>query len=105
MTPIAINGFGRIGRMAFRAALGRSDVRIVAINDLLDLPQLAYLLKHDSVHGKLRYQVEIKDRMLVVDGQPIRVTAVKDPEALAWSAAGADVVLESTGIFLSKESA
>jgi glyceraldehyde 3-phosphate dehydrogenase len=105
MTPIGINGFGRIGRMAFRAALGRGDVRVVAINDLLDLPQLAYLLKHDSVHGKLRHQVEIKDRMLVVDGQPIRVTAVKDPEASAWSAAGVDVVLESTGVFLSKESA
>jgi glyceraldehyde 3-phosphate dehydrogenase len=105
MTPIAINGFGRIGRMAFRAALGRDDVRVVAINDVLELPQLAYLLKHDSVHGKLRHHVEIKDRMLVVDGQSIRVTAHKAPEASAWSAAGAHVVLESTGAFLSKEAA
>jgi glyceraldehyde 3-phosphate dehydrogenase len=105
MTPVAINGFGRIGRMAFRAALGRSDVRVVAINDLLDLPQLVYLLKHDSVHGRLRQQVEVKDQMLVVDGQAIRVTAHKDPEASAWSAAGASVVLEATGIFLSQNAA
>jgi glyceraldehyde 3-phosphate dehydrogenase len=105
MTPIGINGFGRIGRMAFRAALDRSDMRVVAINDLLELPHLAYLLKHDSVHGKLRHQVELKDRMLVVDGRPIRVTAVKDPGASEWSAAGVDVVLESTGVFLSTESA
>jgi glyceraldehyde 3-phosphate dehydrogenase len=105
MTPVAINGFGRIGRMALRAALARSDVRVVAINDLLDLPQLVYLLKHDSVHGRLRHQVEVKDQMLVVDGQPIRVTAHKDPEASAWSAVGASVVLEATGIFLSQNAA
>jgi glyceraldehyde 3-phosphate dehydrogenase len=105
MTPIAINGFGRIGRMAFRASLARDDVRVVAVNDLLELPHLAYLLKHDSVHGKLEHRVEVKDRMLVVDGRPIRVTAEKDPAASDWSAAGADVVLESTGVFLSTEAA
>jgi glyceraldehyde 3-phosphate dehydrogenase len=105
MTAIGINGFGRIGRMAFRAALARSDVRVVAINDLLELPQLAYLLKHDSVHGRLKHHVEIRDRMLVVDGRPIRVTAVKDPGTSEWSAAGVDVVLESTGVFLSTEAA
>jgi glyceraldehyde 3-phosphate dehydrogenase len=105
MTAIGINGFGRIGRMAFRAALARSDMRVVAINDLLELPQLAYLLKHDSVHGRLKHHVEIRDRMLVVDGRPIRVTAVKDPGTSEWSAAGVDVVLESTGVFLSTEAA
>jgi glyceraldehyde 3-phosphate dehydrogenase len=105
MTPIGINGFGRIGRMAFRAALERSDVRVVAINDLLELPQLAYLLKHDSVHGKLRQEVTIRDRELLVDGRPIRVTAVKDPEASAWAEVGARVVLESTGVFLSETAA
>jgi glyceraldehyde 3-phosphate dehydrogenase len=105
MTPIGISGFGRIGRMAFRAALERSDVRVVAINDLLELPQLAYLLKHDSVHGKLRQKVIIRDRELLVDGRPIRVTSVKDPEASAWADVGARVVLESTGVFLSETAA
>jgi glyceraldehyde 3-phosphate dehydrogenase len=100
MINIGINGFGRIGRMAFRAAMERSDVRVVAVNDLLDLPQLAYLLKHDSVHGRFRHDVAVKDRFLVVDGRPIRTTAVKDPAESAWGDAGADVVIESTGIFL-----
>jgi glyceraldehyde 3-phosphate dehydrogenase len=100
MINIGINGFGRIGRMAFRAALERSDVRVVAVNDLLDLPQLAYLLKHDSVHGRFRHDVAIEDRFLVVDGRPVRTTAVKDPAEAAWGDAGADVVIESTGVFL-----
>ena len=100
---IGINGFGRIGRVAFRAALERHDVEIVAVNDLLELPQLAYLLKHDSVHGRLRHDVAIEDRLLVVDGRPIRATAVKDPAASAWDQVGADVVIESTGIFLTRE--
>jgi glyceraldehyde 3-phosphate dehydrogenase len=100
MLKIGINGFGRIGRMAFRAAMERSDVRVVAVNDLLDLPQLAYLLKHDSVHGRFRHDVVIKDRFLVVDGRPIRTTAVKDPAESAWGDVGADIVIESTGVFL-----
>ena len=105
MIKIGINGFGRIGRMALRAALLRRDVQVVAVNDLLDLPHLAYLLKHDSVHGKLRHELSVQDGCLVVDGQRIRTTCVKDPAALAWSACEVDVVLESTGIFLSTEQA
>jgi glyceraldehyde 3-phosphate dehydrogenase len=103
MTRIGINGFGRIGRTAFRAAMARSDVQVVAVNDLLELPHLAYLLKHDSVHGRLRHDVAIQDRSLLVDGRPIRATAVKDPAASAWGDAGVDVVIESTGIFLTKD--
>jgi len=105
MIKIGINGFGRIGRMAFRAALQRTDVKVVAVNDLLELPHLAYLLKHDSVHGKLRQHLELTDRFLMVDGQPVRATAVKDPAASAWSEAEVDVVIEATGIFLTKEKA
>jgi glyceraldehyde 3-phosphate dehydrogenase len=103
MIKIGINGFGRIGRMAFRAAMERADVQVVAVNDLLELPHLAYLLKHDSVHGRFRHDVALKDRFLVVDGRPIRATAVKEPAASAWGDVGADVVIESTGIFLTKE--
>jgi glyceraldehyde 3-phosphate dehydrogenase len=103
MIKIGINGFGRIGRMAFRAALERSDVHVVAVNDLLELPHLAYLLQHDSVHGKLRRKVTIEDRCLVIDGRRVRVSSVKDPAASAWHEAAVDVVLESTGIFLTKE--
>jgi glyceraldehyde 3-phosphate dehydrogenase len=100
MITVGINGFGRIGRTAFRAAMERTDVQVVAVNDLLELPQLAYLLKYDSVHGRFRHDVAVKDRSLVVDGRPIRTTAVKDPAESAWGDAGADVVIESTGIFL-----
>jgi len=103
MIKIGINGFGRIGRVAFRAAMERSDVQVVAVNDLLELPQLAYLLKHDSVHGRFRHDVAVKDRFLAVDGRPIRATAVKDPAASAWGDVDVDVVIESTGIFLTKE--
>jgi glyceraldehyde 3-phosphate dehydrogenase len=105
MIKIGINGFGRIGRMAFRAALQRNDVQVVAVNDLLELPHLAYLLKHDSVHGKLSNQIAVQDRALVIDGRAIRATAVKDPAASAWGEVGVDVVLEATGIFLSKDKA
>jgi glyceraldehyde 3-phosphate dehydrogenase len=105
MTKIGINGFGRIGRTAFRAALDRQDVEIVAVNDLLDLRQLAYLLTYDSVHGKLGRPVTVKDSFLVVGDRPIRVTAAKDPAESAWGDAGVDVVIESTGIFLTKEKA
>src|SRR5580692_4104344 len=103
MIRIGINGFGRIGRVAFRAAMERHDVEVVAVNDLLELPHLAYLLKHDSVHGKFRHDLAIKDRCLVVDGRPVRATSVKDPAASAWSDVGADVVIESTGIFLTRD--
>jgi glyceraldehyde 3-phosphate dehydrogenase len=105
MTRIGINGFGRIGRTAFRAALGRRDLEIVAINDLLDPRHLAYLLRYDSVHGQLGLDLAVKDSFLVVDGRPIRTSAIKDPAASAWSAAGVDVVIESTGVFLTEEMA
>lgn len=102
-TRVGINGFGRIGRMAFRAALGRTDLQVVAVNDLLEPPHLAYLLKHDSVHGRLGHDVTVKDRLLVVGGRPIRTTAVKDPAASAWGDAGVEVVIESTGVFLTRD--
>jgi glyceraldehyde 3-phosphate dehydrogenase len=105
MTKIGINGFGRIGRTAFRAALDRHDVEVVAVNDLLDLRQLAYLLTYDSVHGKLGRPVTVNDSFLVVGDRRIRVTAAKDPGESAWGDAGVDVVIESTGIFLTKEKA
>ena len=103
MIKIAINGFGRIGRVALRAAMDRSDVQVVAINDLLELPHLAYLLKHDSVHGRFRHDVSLRDRFILVDGRPIRATSVKDPAASAWNEVSVDVVIESTGIFLTQE--
>jgi glyceraldehyde 3-phosphate dehydrogenase len=103
MIRIGINGFGRIGRTALRAALLRKDVEVVAVNDLLELPQLAYLLQYDSVHGRLGGKVNVKDGFLLVDDHRIRATAVKDPAASAWGEAGVDVVIESTGIFLTRE--
>src|SRR6187402_1959989 len=103
MIKIGINGFGRIGRMAFRAALERSDVQVVAVNDVLELPYLAYLLKHDSVHGKLRHDVRVEGEVLLVNGKRIRVTATKDPAASAWGEVEADVIIESTGVFLTRD--
>jgi glyceraldehyde 3-phosphate dehydrogenase len=103
MVKIGINGFGRIGRMAFRGALERDDVEVVAVNDLLEPRLLAHLLKYDSVHGRLGHEVEAKDTFLVVDGRPIRTTALKDPATSAWNDVGADVVIESTGVFLTRE--
>lgn len=105
MLKVAINGFGRIGRMVFRAALERPDVEVVAVNDLLELQHLAYLLKHDSVHGKLAHDVAVNSGSLVVDGRSIRATSVKDPATSAWGEVGADTVIESTGIFLTTEKA
>lgn len=96
---IGINGFGRIGRMVFRAAAKRSDVKIVAINDLLDIEHLAYLLKYDSVHGNFDGSVEIENGNLVVNGDVVRITAERDPKVLQWDAVGADIVAECTGIF------
>jgi len=103
MLKIGINGFGRIGRVAFRAAMERDDVQVVAVNDLLELGHLAYLLKHDSVHGRFGHDVAVKDRFLMIDGRPVRATAVKDPATSAWGDAGVDVVIESTGVFLTRE--
>lgn len=102
MLKIGINGFGRIGRMAFRAALQRKDVQVVAVNDLLELSHLAYLLKHDSVHGKLQHEVALEGPSLLVDGRPVRATAAKDPSACNWAALGVDVVIDATGLFLTK---
>ncbi|WP_420553056.1 type I glyceraldehyde-3-phosphate dehydrogenase [Tenacibaculum aiptasiae] len=105
MIKIGINGFGRIGRIAFRAAINRANVEVVAINDLLDVDYLAYLLKYDSVHGRFDGDVEVQDGQLIVNGKQIRVTAERNPENLKWDEAGADYVIESTGFFLTKEAA
>jgi glyceraldehyde 3-phosphate dehydrogenase len=105
MIKVGINGFGRIGRMVFRAAAQRDDLQIVAINDLLDADYLAYMLKYDSVHGRFKGDVSVKDGKLVVNGREVRVTAETDPTKLNWGGAGVDVVVESTGIFLTKEGA
>ncbi len=100
---IGINGFGRIGRLVFRATTERDNVQVVAINDLLDVDYMAYMLRYDSVHGKFQGEVSVEDGMLVVNGNKIRVTAEKDPADLKWNEVGADYVVESTGLFLTKE--
>ena len=105
MTKIGINGFGRIGRIAFRIAAKQDNVEIVAINDLLNVDHLAYLLKYDSVHGKYDGSVTVKDGNLVVDGKTIRVTAERNPEDLKWDAAGAEIIIDCTGIFTTIEGA
>ncbi len=105
MIKVGINGFGRIGRMVFRASVARDDMEVVAINDLLEVDYLAYMLKYDSVHGRFQGEVSTQDGKLIVNGKEIRVTAETDPSKLAWGDVGADVVVESTGIFLTSESA
>lgn len=102
---LGINGFGRIGRIVFRATVKRDDVDVVAINDLLDVEHLAYLLKYDSVHGNFDGTIDVKDGHLVVDGKTIRITAERDPKNLKWDEVNADVVAECTGIFTSLETA
>jgi len=102
---IGINGFGRIGRIAFRVAASRPDVQVVGINDLLDVEHLAYLLKYDSVHGKFQGTIEVKNGNLVINGSEIRVSAERNPEDLKWDAVSADVVLDCTGIFTTLEGA
>ncbi|QDH80145.1 type I glyceraldehyde-3-phosphate dehydrogenase [Echinicola soli] len=102
---VGINGFGRIGRLVFRAAQERDDVQIVGINDLVDVDYMAYMLKYDSTHGQFKGEVAVKDGQLVVDGNVIRVTAEKNPADLKWSDIGAEYVVESTGLFLTKEKA
>jgi glyceraldehyde 3-phosphate dehydrogenase len=102
---VGINGFGRIGRMVFRAAQNFPDIEIVGINDLLEHDYLAYMLTYDSVHGKFKGTVSVEGNTLVVNGKKIRLTAVKDPTELKWGDVGADIVVESTGLFLTKETA
>ncbi|WP_452222000.1 type I glyceraldehyde-3-phosphate dehydrogenase [Lacinutrix salivirga] len=102
---LGINGFGRIGRIVFRATLKRENVEVVAINDLLDVNHLAYLLEYDSVHGRYDGKIEVKDGNLIVEGKIIRVTAERDPKNLKWDQAGVDVVAECTGIFTTLETA
>ncbi|MDO4231275.1 MAG: type I glyceraldehyde-3-phosphate dehydrogenase [Lautropia sp.] len=103
---VGINGFGRIGRMVFRAAVQNfNDIQIVGINDLLEPDYLAYMLKYDSVHGRFKGDVKVEGNNLIVNGNKIRLTAEKDPAALKWNEVGADIVVESTGIFLTKEGA
>ena len=107
MIKLGINGFGRIGRMVFRAAVENfsNDIEVVGINDLLDPAYLAYMLKYDSVHGQFQGDVKVEDGMLVVNGKKIRVTAEMDPANLKWNEVGAEVVVESTGFFLTDETA
>ncbi|WP_282629473.1 type I glyceraldehyde-3-phosphate dehydrogenase [Empedobacter sedimenti] len=102
---IGINGFGRIGSLVFGVAIKRDDIEIVGINDLVEVDYLAYMLKYDSVHGKFEGEVKVEDGHLVVNGQKIRVTAEKDPANLKWDEIGAEIVIDATGIFLTKETA
>ena len=102
---VAINGFGRIGRMVFRAALKEKGIEVVAINDLTDAKTLAHLLKYDSVHGPLQAKVEVQDGALLVNGTAVKIFAVRNPEELPWKSEKIDVVLESTGLFTAREKA
>jgi len=103
---VGINGFGRIGRMVFRAAVQNfSDIEIVGINDLLEPDYLAYMLKYDSVHGRFKGDISVEGSTLIVNGKKIRLTALKDPAELKWNEVNADVVIEATGLFLTKETA
>lgn len=102
---IGINGFGRIGRLVFRVAAESPNIEVVGINDLIDVDYMAYMLKYDSTHGQFKGDVEVKDGKLVVNGSPIRVTSERNPADLKWSDVGAEYVVESTGLFLTKESA
>src|ERR1700756_4912733 len=104
-TKVGINGFGRIGRNAFKIAFERSDLEIVAVNDLTDTKTLAYLLKHDSNYGTYQHDVGSDEENIIVNGQKIKVLAEKDPAALPWGDLGVDLVIESTGRFTKKEDA
>ncbi|MDD2246181.1 MAG: type I glyceraldehyde-3-phosphate dehydrogenase [Proteiniphilum sp.] len=105
MIKVGINGFGRIGRLVFRAAQNRDDIQVVGINDLLDVNYIAYMLKYDTIHGQYSGSIEVKDGNLVVNGKTIRVTAERNPADLKWNKVGAEYVVESTGLFLTKEKA
>lgn len=102
---VGINGFGRIGRLVFRAAVNNPSIEIVGINDLIDPDYMAYMLKYDSTHGQFKGEVSVSGGNLVVNGKSIRVTAEKDPANLKWNEVGAEYVVESTGLFLTKETA
>jgi glyceraldehyde 3-phosphate dehydrogenase len=102
MTKVGINGFGRIGRLAFRAAIDRKDIEIVGINDLVEPEYMAYMLKYDSTHGRFNGTVSSEPGALIVNGKKIRVTAEKDPANLKWNEVGAEIVIESTGLFLTQ---
>ena len=105
MIKIGINGFGRIGRLAFRIATQRENVQVVGINDLLDVDYLAYMLKYDSVHGRFDGTVDVKDGKLIVNGKEIRISAERNPEDLKWDEIGAEYVIEATGFFTAKDKA
>ena len=107
MTKIGINGFGRIGRFVFRASTKRDDIEVVAINDLLPVDYMAYMLKYDTMHGRFDGEVscDVEKSLLIVNGKEIRVTACKNPAEIGWGAVGAEYVVESTGLFLTKEKA
>lgn len=105
MIKIGINGFGRIGRLAFRIAAQRENVQVVGINDLLDVDYLAYMLKYDSVHGRFNGTVDVKDGKLIVNGNEVRISAERNPENLKWDEIGAEYVIEATGLFTAKEKA
>ncbi len=102
---IGINGFGRIGRLVFRAAVNNPAVEVVGINDLITVDYMAYMLRYDTIHGQFKGTIDVKDGNLVVNGKSIRVTAEKDPAMLKWNEVGAEYVVESTGLFLTKETA
>ncbi len=102
---VGINGFGRIGSLVFNAMMERDNIEVVGINDLINAEYMAYMLKYDSVHGKFDGEVSVEGNDLVVNGKRIRVTAEKDPNNLKWNEVGADYIVESTGLFLTKETA
>src|SRR5690606_39891796 len=102
---IGINGFGRIGRLVMREAFQRNDVEIVAINDLMDIEQLVYLLKYDSVHGTFKKDITIDGNTMIIDGQRIRVTSEKEPSLLRWDEVGAEIIAECSGVFKTMEKA
>ena len=102
---VGINGFGRIGRLVFRLACERDDIEVVAINDLLDIDYMAYMLKYDSIHGRFQGDVKVEGGQLIVNGKTVRVTSERDPANLNWGEAGVDVVAEGTGVFLTDETA
>jgi glyceraldehyde 3-phosphate dehydrogenase len=104
-SKIGINGFGRIGRMFFRAALGKPDLEVVAVNDITSAATLAHLLKHDSIHGTLKHEIKTEGTSIVVDGRPIQVLAERDPAKLPWARLGVQAVVESTGLFTARDKA
>jgi glyceraldehyde 3-phosphate dehydrogenase (phosphorylating) len=104
-SKIGINGFGRIGRMFFRAALGKPELEVVAVNDITNAATLAHLLKHDSIHGTLKHEVKTEGTSIVVDGRPIQVLAERDPAKLPWARLGVQAVVESTGLFTARDKA